>query len=367
MSKIHILHIVGGMNRAGAETMVMNLYRKIDRDKFQFDFIVFSEDKFDYEDDITELGGRIIRIISRSALGRFFKLLMILKRGRWKIIHSHTLFSSGLHLLAARISRIPLRVVHSHNTSDVNSNKFYGRVYQRAMRYLINSVGNQKVACGHMAAQFLFGSEKHVVIMSNAIEVTQFVNADGAAIIRELNLSSESLILLQVGRLVSVKNHVYTLKIVRYLVDKGYKPKLLLVGTGPLHQQITSSVQEEELEDYVVFLGTRSDIPELMAASDIMVMPSLHEGFPVTLVESQAAGLPAIISTAISPEVDLNLGLIHRIPLSEPFSVWGDKLAEYATSQKPSVIKRHKTLHNAGFAVDSNIKTLTDIYSNAYH
>src|SRR5690554_249031 len=156
MNPDRVLHIVGRMDRAGAETMVMNLYREIDRSRFQFDFVYFTADHCDYDDEIEALGGRIHRISATNPLARLLALRALLEVGDWRIVHSHTLFSSGLHLTAARLSGVPHRVAHSHSTQDANSTSMLGRAYQRLTRGLLGWMSTRRVACGEAAAAYLF-------------------------------------------------------------------------------------------------------------------------------------------------------------------------------------------------------------------
>src|SRR5687768_13004103 len=123
------------MDRAGAETMVMNLYREVERSQFQFDFAYFTADRCDYDEEIQALGGRIYRICATNPIARFLALRALLREGRWSIVHSHTLFSSGLHLTAARMAGVQHRVAHSHSTQDANSGNAVGRLYQGMARW----------------------------------------------------------------------------------------------------------------------------------------------------------------------------------------------------------------------------------------
>ena len=357
-----ILHIIGRMDRAGAETMLMNLYREIDRSKFQFDFIYFTTERCDYDDEIELLGGHIICIGSPNPISRFLVLLKVLKKGDWSIVHAHTLFSSGLYLLAAKLAKVPMRLAHSHNTSDANSGSIVGRSYQNVMRWLLSWVPTGYLACGTSAAEYLFPTSTNVEIIPNAIDINQFINAQGCIVRKELNIRKDKLIILQVGRLTPVKNHTYSVKIAAALRDAGVNFQMLFVGTGPEQQAIDTIISQFELEEYVLLLGLREDIPELMAASDLMLMPSLHEGFPVVLVESQAAGLPAVIASTITSEVDLDIGLVHFIDLDANPEEWVSKIRSAAQTAKVSAESRLKALESRGFSANAGAERLMTVY-----
>ena len=357
-----VLHIVGRMDRAGAETMVMNLYREIDRTKFQFDFVYFTAAVCDYDAEIEALGGRIHRIRQRNPISRFFALRRLLRNGSWSIVHAHTLFSSGLHLAAARLAGIPHRVAHSHSTQDANSTSRAGRLYQRLMRLLLVWAPTAYVACGAAAAAYLFPGRRDVVVITNAIDIDRFANASGSHIRAQLGVLGECLLILQVGRYMPVKNHAFSAQIALALREAGVDFRMLFVGTGPEQAAIEALVNANGLQDQVLLLGLREDIPELMAAADVMLMPSLHEGFPVVLVESQAAGLPAVISSVISSEVDLGLRLVESVGLEEPLGQWADRIRRVASMIVPEASIRRTTIAKRGFSPASGVRLLEAVY-----
>lgn len=362
MSCKRVLHIVGRMDRAGAETMIMNLYREIDRTKFQFDFVYFTDERCDYDDEIEAMGGRIVRINSSSSIGRFFALLNILRKGDWRIVHAHTLFSSGLHLLAAKLAKVPMRVAHSHSTSDANTSSTVGRAYQKCMRWLMSWVPTDYVACGKAAAEYLFPGRTDVQLIPNAIDIDQFASANGSKVRAELGFHNEKIVILQVGRFMPVKNHIYSVKIAAALREAGVDFQMLFVGTGPEQKTIEAAVCIEGLEEYVQLLGLRTDIPELMAAADVMLMPSLYEGFPVVLVESQAAGLPSVIANTISSEVDLGVGLVNFVDLDASAEDWVIKIQFAAQGLIVPVKSRLDALEKHGFSVKSGVEKLMLVY-----
>lgn len=170
-----ILHIVGGMDRAGAETMLMNSYRKLDRTRYQFDFVYFRAAQCDYDDEIISLGGRIFRIENTNPISRSYKLYKLIKHEQpFHAVHAHMLFSNSFHILAAYLANIKMRISHSHNTSDVNSKTFYGKLYQNFSRQLIKMYSTHFIACDDAAGEFLFPNIPRVNYLLNAIDVEEF-------------------------------------------------------------------------------------------------------------------------------------------------------------------------------------------------
>lgn len=358
-----VLHIVGRMDRAGAETMVMNLYREIDRSRFQFDFVYFTTDRCDYDEEIEALGGSIHRIGTDNLAARFLALYRLLRSGGWMLVHSHTLFSSGLHLTAARLAGVPVRVVHSHSTQDANSANLAGRAYQSLARRLLGWASTRCVACGAAAAAFLFPGRKDVVVIPNAIDIGRFAEASGAAVRAELGILEDQLMIVQIGRFMTVKNHIRAIGIADALRQSGANFQFLVIGAGPEQGRIEALVREYRLEQHVRLLGLRADIPDLMAAANVMLMPSLHEGFPVVLVEAQAAGLPSVVSSAVSVEVELGMGLVRFVGLEAPDSAWADALLAAASAPVPDVHARTDVLEQAGFSATTGARRLEQVYS----
>ena len=357
-----ILHIVGRMDCAGAETMIMNLYREIDRSQFQFDFVYFTEERCDFDNEIEALGGRAIRLKGSNPVCRFWKLYRVLKAGTWPIVHSHMLFNIGLNLLAAKFAGVPVRIAHSHSTSDGNSYSVLGRMYQRVMRWLMSWVPTRYVACGQAAAEYLFPRKEGVEIIPNAVDVEHFTRANGATTIQELGIADDCMTILQVGRLMPVKNYTWSVKIAAALRDAGQEFQMLFVGAGYEQPKIEEEIRALKLEKHINLLGLREDIAELMAAANVMLMPSLHEGFPVVLVESQAAGLPAVISSTISSEVDLGIGLIEFVDLDDSPEMWVTRMQTIVKCSKPSAEARKQFLETHGFSAKAGAERLMMIY-----
>lgn len=356
------------MDRAGAETMVMNLYRQMDREKIQFDFIVFSKEAGDYDEEINTLGGNVFQIIANNPIERVFKLKNFLEQHpEYKVIHSHTLLSSGFHLLAGKLANIPFRIAHAHSTNDNFKSKFIGKIYQFFTKQLIKKYATHFVACGKEAGDFLFETHKKVLFLPNAINTEQFAEiGEGNKDYWQKNfqIDKKTLKIIQVGRLMPVKNTSFTLKLAEYLRNSNIDFKIFFVGQGPLLNDLEIGIKKRELGVNVVLLGMRKDIPQLMAGADALIMPSFHEGFPVVLVESQAVGLPALISDTISAEVDLGMGLVDFMPLVTEIEKWAEKLNVMKQNQNLSIENRLDILNLKGFDIKTNSEMLLKLYNS---
>ncbi|WP_298979221.1 glycosyltransferase [uncultured Psychrobacter sp.] len=359
-----ILHIVGRMDRAGAETMLMNLYRNIDHSQIQFDFVTFTDQEADYDAEIIELGGRIIPILANNPIERMLKLQRFLKNNpEYKIVHAHMLLSNAFHLLAAKGAGIKHRISHSHNTSSRQYSKI-GKLYKKWALIINRQIATDKIACGKLAAQYLFGTTKDVLILPNAVDVdTMITKAGHSRDYLSKTFKDDGLKIIQVGRLSEVKNHQFSLQVAEELKKRNVDFTMYFVGQGPLEESLRAAVDNKKLTDQVKFLGVRSDITEIMAGSDYMIMPSLHEGFPVVLVESQATGLNALVSDQVSKEVDLGLELVKFLSLNSVEN-WVEHLISSKEHRYHNETHIAKSLKSQGFDAATNAQKLSQVYKS---
>lgn len=369
---IRVLQVMGSMNRGGAETMVMNLFRTIDRTIVVFDFVCFSDQPFDYEQEITDLGGKIIRIVEKSdptGIKRAFRLYQFLKSNKqYQSIHSHTLFSTGFHLLAARLAGVKVRIAHAHNTSDKKGKSVLRSIYHTIARQMIKLSATDLAACGEAAGKFVFGNTKRpVILINNAVRVQEYVAARNLETSRfrdELQIDRETLLLAQIGTINRVKNQSFSLEIAKELRKINSNFVLAIIGCGDQQAEeiCRRTIAENELETQVRMLGLRDDIPSILGTADVLLMPSLHEGFPVVLVESQAAGVPALISDSISEEVDLGVDLITFLGLEQKPKFWAEQILKIASAPKNDQSTTAEILINKGFDTSTTIDLLYRLY-----
>lgn len=352
------------MNRGGAETLIMNLYRNIDRSRVQFDFLTCKEGVFDEE--IKSFGGKIYRIPYVTdvghigyvqALSDFFR-----SNSHYKIIHSHMDKMSGLVLRSAQKAGIPIRIAHSHNTNSEGG--LAAKVYKLYAGSYIRSSATHLLACSKIAASWLFSSRSvEAEILTNGIDCTQFGFSQNIRkeVREELKLQPEQLVIGHVGRFARQKNHTFLIDIFQEVKRQKSDAILILAGDGPLREDIGKKVQSLDLEKNVRFLGIRSDISRLLQAFDVFVFPSLHEGLPVTLVEAQGSGLPCVISKDISQEVDMGAGLISFESLNSSVEIW----ANHILNANIRIKNVKPFIHEKGYDIQKSANWLEKVYLNA--
>ena len=363
-----VLHVVSSMNRGGAETMIMNLYRNIDKNKLQFDFVCHIKEKCDFEQEIYSLGGRIIRISSLGQIGlnEYINNLrkVISRYGPYQAVHAHTDIQAGIVMLAAKLEGIPIRVCHSHNTKWKENPRIKDNLQSYILRYIGRKTATNLCACGKDAAIFFFGKRAYeknqVTILNNGIDIESFNNINNVDIVKlKRQIKDDSFIIGHIGRFYEQKNHMFIVELAKELQEKNVKFNILLVGDGPLKEAVKQRVYDNNLDKNIKFLGVRDDVPMLLNIFDIFIFPSFYEGLPVTLIEAQASGVKCIISDTITEEVDLGLGLIERVSLSNK-----DKWISYLLNKKSkcdiSII--NKKVSEAGYNARNNVRYLNKLY-----
>ncbi|WP_417898963.1 glycosyltransferase family 1 protein [Bacillus haimaensis] len=352
-SPIRVLHAVINMNRGGAETLLMNLYRNIDHTKIQFDFLTCKEGSFDQE--IKNLGGMVHRIPYVTDVGHkgyirelnnFFKA-----NKQYKILHSHMDKMSGIVLRVARENNVPTRIAHSHSTSSEGNS--LAKLYKWYVGKDILSCATHFMACSEKAAKWLFkANDKNTMILRNGIEPETFKFSPllRNQVREELQLEGSDFLIGHIGRFNAPKNHPFLLDVFAKIAEQNNNAYLLLVGDGTLRKDMEKKVSNLNLNERVIFTGIRSDIPRLLQGTDLFVLPSLYEGLPVTLIEAQGAGIPCLISDVITEEVDMGLGLVNFLPLKEK-DRWIEKITMQINCPSPRRIDSASALSVRGYDI----------------
>ena len=364
---IHILQIVNIMDRAGLETMIMNHYRAIDRERVQFDFLEHRSRRGAYDDEIEALGGRIYRaprLYPQNALAYRRFMRRFFAEHPYPVVHSHIDAMSTFPLAAARRAGVPVRIAHSHSDSVDRDLKYPVKEWARKR---LPGIATHYWACSESAGAFLFGKESlsKVHVVKNAIDLEgfRFDESRRAEARDELDLRDGQIAVGHVGRFSAVKNHAFLVDLLAELRGEGTDAVLVLVGDGELRGEVERKVQRLGLSGSVRFLGLRDDVSRLVQAFDVMAFPSLHEGIPLTLVEAQASGLPIVASDAVSGEA-LVLPETSRVPLDAPMSEWAGEVVRFASGGRSR--NAMERLAETGYEIRSSARALQSEYLSLY-
>ena len=357
---LRVLQVVTNMSYGGLENLLMNYYRNIDRNRIQFDFLTHVSIHQDFEEEIEALGGRIYRLprlnpFSPSyvkVLNRFFA------EHPYKVVHSHLDCMSAIPLQAARKQGCLIRIAHSHNSSQVKNLKYPIKLY---FRRKIFRYATDLFACGKEAGKWMFQG-KGFTIMSNAIDAQEFrLNEEIAGEVRQELGIEDCFVVGHVGQFRTEKNHLFLIDVFAEILKREKRARLVLVGKGPQMQPAIEKVKVLGVQEKVLFLGARADISRLMQAMDVFVLPSTHEGLPVTLIEAQASGLPCVISDGVPLECKLTND-VKQVPLAEATGVWAEHILRY---RDYVCSDNYSAIVSAGYDIRSNVNWLEEFYCNA--
>lgn len=371
MKPIRVLNLFTIMNRGGAESMVMNYYRNMDRTKIQFDFMVHRQEKGAFDDEIEALGGRIFHALPVYPQN-YFKYKKFIREflnshHEYKIIHSHMSELGYWFFKEAAKQKVPVRICHAHNAPDFSKLKITERVKSVVRNYFkakIKPLSTHFFVCSTEAGNWLFGKEMadEFTMMKNAIDARKYSFNPKTRLLYRNNLSlNNKFVIAHVGRFNEQKNHSFLIDVFGEIVKKKPESCLLLIGGGSLEKAIKSKVKTLGLMENVRFLGIRDDIEMLLNAADVFLFPSLFEGLPVTLIEAQASGMKCVISDTISKQVIITNNVI-RISLSKSTQEWSDIALMQIDYNRENT---YAEIKNAGFDIVSNAKWLTDNYLNS--
>lgn len=354
-----VLQVVTYMGRGGLETMLMNYYRRMDRSRVQFDFLVHRAFEADYDQEILKMGGRIYRVprlvpwsrAYRGELRRFFAA-----HPEYRIVHVHQDCLSAVALQCARESGVPVRIAHSHNAAQDRNLKY---LVKRHYMKQIPAHATHLFACSRLAGDWMFGGAPYQVL-PNAVDVERFRHRqDVAGRIREEFRLGDAPVIGHVGRFQPQKNHRFLIDVFAQCVKREPRIRMMLVGDGEGKEAIRRRLCDLGLADRVIFTGVRADVNALMQAMDVFVFPSLYEGLPVTMIEAQAAGLHCVISDRISAECVVTDGLVTRMKLGESPESWAECILKKARLPRED---HSQEIRAAGYDIDAAAGQLETFY-----
>jgi len=336
---IRVLHFQGRMGKGGAETFIMNTYRNIDRSQLQFDFLIYHDfkDIKPYNKEIEKLGGRIFSVPNpkKNIFGYVLAVQKLLRDEYFDIAHNHVFFGGGLNLWLAHKAGIQKRIAHSHATTD-GKNTLFSTVIRKGLDKWMFKYGTDFLACSTEAGIGLFGEDHPFKFIPNGINLNLFQNKRETK--REskkrIGVPEESFVIGNIGRFELQKNHDLLIDIFKNVTIDKPDSSLILIGEGSLEEDLKLKVNQLQLNEKVYFLGIREDIPDILNAMDVMVMPSLYEGLPISAVEAQASGVKLVMSSEVSKETQLSQN-VKFLSLETSLDVWVDTILKEPMDNRP--------------------------------
>ena len=344
----------------GITGVVKNYAGKIPPEQVVFDYVFINEPTPQEAEAIAARGGKhwVYTRRNRNPLGYERWLRGILRAGKYDLIHAHgnsaTLF---FEMHGAKKAGIPLRIAHSHNT------KTGFPLVHRLLHGTFLKNTTHRLACGTAAGKWLFG-DRDFTVMPNAIDTGRFTfdPADRERARRALGLGTGR-VYVHVGSFIPAKNHRFLLRAFARILELDPEAALLLAGEGYLMEETRQLADALQIAHRVQFLGSGRDVKDVYAAGDVFLLPSLHEGLPLTLLEAQSMGLVCLTSDAVTREANVT-GLVHYRPLQEGPEAFGEGACALAPLSEGERLSARAGVVKAGFDIESRAAELTAFYKN---
>lgn len=362
---IRVLHSVSNMDRAGIETMLMNYYRHIDRNKIQFDFLCNKTKPGAYDEEIKKLGGKIYHSPGLNPL-KFLKYEKFMQKlfkenSDIKIMHSHNGELAYQSLRGAYKYGIKNRICHAHNTKiEPNLKKPLKLLYKTQLK----KVANNYWGCGVDAVRFYFGNkiveDNNYFVLHNAIDVDKFIydKKKRNQLRNKLNLN-DKFVIGNVGRFMEQKNHEFILNLFKVILSKESNAILVLLGDGELLEKMKIKAQNLNISDSILFLGNLDNVNEMYQAMDIFLLPSLFEGLPVVGIEAQAAGLKCFMSDVITKEVKITDNVEYLNLENDSLEDWAEKIIKNKNYERKNM---RQAIIDAGYSINEEAQKLEKLY-----
>jgi glycosyltransferase involved in cell wall biosynthesis len=370
-----ILHVVGSLNRGGVETWLWQAVASMTQERYQFDFCTYRRDRGAYAADLEHCGCEFHNIplgSSPAAIIRFAKCFRrLLREGRYDVVHCHGLLLVGFVLFLAWMESTPVRIGHAHST-----NRNTGRMHSAAnrlgivlSRLLTRASCTHGIGCSSEAGAALFGrrwrEDPKYRLIHCGIDLKPFgIDRNPDSVRTALGIAPGAKVIGHVGSFRIAKNHRFLLEVTARVLQHRRDIVLLLVGDGSLRPAIEKTCAALGIRERVIFAGVSSRVPELMrSAMDVFVMPSLHEGLPLVLLEAQAGGLPCLVSDVVSHEAMVSDGGLHFLSLKVGAEVWAGAILSLLerSAPRPNALGQ---MADSDYNIIISAKHLEDLYDD---
>lgn len=356
------LQILYSLGRGGTETTVKNYLSSLAADDdIKFDVLVHKNVLNSYEEDIRDMGINIYQIDHFNQIGLFRylkRLYLFLKEKKYDVVHIHMDAACGMISVVARQAKINKIICHSHTAGVRNLG---GRMGVHINRIIFRIIKPVCLACGEKAGIAMYGKYPFR-ILNNGIDVNPFRRIDSSKNYtkQELSIPDDAKIILHVGRFDGPKNQAFIVSMVDDIVDNNPNTFFVFAGNGTCFDDVKRKALMCKHSDKIIFLGVVKNISQLMCDSDLFILPSVFEGFPVTLIEAQCAGLPCLVSDGVTQEADLSINKFRFLSLNK--EIWVDTISEFLSFHKTEVFDNIEMLNKMGFTTESNSNFLKKIY-----
>lgn len=340
-----VLVVIQLVRRGGVELAAINFAKNLDKKEFNVTFLLLNPDEGQDDELLAELKDQGFEIIRRPKSfpgykGEYRFIDSVFSQRHYDIVHSHVILTSGAVLAAAKKYGVPIRAAHSHITKWNREENLIYKVYRTVMRFLINKNATLKLACSTYSGEWLYGKktyQKDGVFIANGVDIEKFsFNSDERKRIRDEFSLGDSFVVGHVGSVIPLKNQTFLVSVFSELLKFKPDARLILAGEKFDAEPVEKKASDLGVADKVIFTGSRSDISAFYSAFDVMCFPSLHEAFPLALIEAQVSKLPCLISDTVTKEVKLNAN-VDYLALDETPEKWAEKIIALYAQPRQSI------------------------------
>ncbi|MGX7025492.1 glycosyltransferase family 1 protein [Vagococcus hydrophili] len=362
---LRVMQIGMTPNQGGLESYIMSMYRSMDREKIQFDFFSFKDEKIAYQAEIENLGGKVYDVgyKRRNILNHYlrFPFFFFKNHPEIDVVHFHkTSLIDIEYIMLSYFSKVPVRIIHSHSSGNMFSSGKLVKNIEKWNKKKINKFVTDKFACSELAGEWLF-NDKNYKVVKNAIKLEKFrFNKNKRVELRnKFKLDDKCLVIGHIGYFTPVKNHEFILEMFKSLLKENENSCLILIGDGILKKNIEDLAIDLDIQNKIKFLGVTDDVSSLLSMMDVFILPSKFEGLPISAVEAQCSGLPTLLSDKITKEVKLT-ERCQFLSLND-INLWVTTIKKYRenTIDRESVFYK---LKEQGFDIDDEAKKMANFY-----
>ncbi len=355
----------GGLKKSGVPSVLMTIVQGLN-DRYVFDILVHTDEEGYFDKQFLSYGGKIFRFpkkhFSFKPLDRLYELLrpmhlnrvtkkLIRENGPYKVIHCNNDFDASGCVKAAKDEGVPVRICHTHKTWQKDSEMgALTRLYRASCRKALTEAATALIGCSASANDSTFGPDSNAQVVFNPYDEKRFTPSSPLKKVSGLNL-------IQVGYFNKIKNQLFTLEVLRELKKTGSDFHLTFIGdrSGSYGEKVEKTISEYDLQDQITLLPADADIPKAMGDSNILLLPSVNEGFGIVLIEAQAMGLHCIASDTVPRETDR--GGVVFLPVPDGAKVWADLI------RSDKSLTEKKIQDCSTFSTESFIDSIERLYS----
>lgn len=336
---VKVLHVMSGFG-GGISSFILNKSIALSESNVTFDVLAYDECSTKFINAINQTGGQVYKMPNpkKESWSEFYKIVnsVMSSQPNDTVVHCHMQGYRVLPIyMIAKKNNISRFIIHAHTDAEERISKNFE---SKLNRFINNHIADEKISCGIKATNHIFGSKNSQTVMHipNSIHEEKFLKKPDCTMLKEQIIGQNYAkynVIGNVARFHKQKNHEFMIDVIERLVKKNVEFKWLFIGEGSKKDSVEKLVVDKGLENNVIFLGVRSDIPELFSIMDLFVLPSLYEGLPTVSIEAQASGVFSLLSDQITKEADLNIELVDYLPISSA-DIWANKIVEIFKGSK---------------------------------